>query len=511
MEVFQSLISGFSVALTFENFLAALIGAILGIVVGGLPGLGAVTGVALLLPLTFNMDPTTGIIMLAGIYYGCMYGGSYTAILVNIPGESSAITTALDGYPLAKKGLAGKALFTSNMSSFIGGTIGIIFLSFMGPFLAKIGLLFGPPEIACIILLALFSISMLFGENRRKGLIAAFVGILLATIGVDAMTGQSRFTFGELNLLSGISVIPLIIGMFGFAQVIELMAQKVNANDVNAKITLKESFLNKKEMKRIFFPSVRTGILGSFVGIIPGAGATTGSMFSYILEKRIGKNRKEMGKGALEGVAASESGNNATAVGAFAPMLSLGIPSSGTTAVLLSGLIMWGLQPGPMLFKSNPDFVWGLISSMYIGNIISLLASLAIIPLLIYFIRIPNAILIPIITILCIIGGYTEQNNMFDVWVVLVAGAIAFIMSIYHYPIAPLLMAFVLTPMFETSIRQSFNISNGDPSIFLRGPITITVLMLVVLLLISPIFKKLLKKKNNNIETQKIDEKEMII
>jgi putative tricarboxylic transport membrane protein len=503
MGVFQSLLEGFAVALSIENLLAAVVGSILGIIVGGLPGLGSVTGVALLLPLTFSMDPTTGIIMLAGIYYGCMYGGSYTAILVNIPGESSSITTALDGYPLARKGLAGKALSTSNLSSFIGGTIGIIFLTFMGPLLAKIGLSFGPPEIACMILLALCSISLLFGNNRTKGLIAAFIGVLLATIGVDTILGQSRFTFGSMNLLNGLSFVPLIIGMFGFCQIIELMIQKVNT-DVNAKITLKESLLDKSEIKRIIAPSVRTGILGSFLGIIPGAGATTGSMLSYIMEKKIGKNRDQMGKGALEGVAASESGNNATAVAAFAPLLSLGIPSSGTTAVLLGGLIMWGLKPGPLLFNSNPDFVWGLISSMYIGNLISLLASLAIIPLLIYFIRIPNAILIPIIIIFCVLGAYTDQNSMFDVWIMLVAGAIAFVLSTNNYPIAPLLMAFVLTPMFETSVRQSFDISDGDPSIFVRGPITITVLSIVVLFVIAPIVPRLLKKNKKRAGKGKI-------
>ncbi|ALS23641.1 MULTISPECIES: tripartite tricarboxylate transporter permease [Paenibacillus] len=502
MGILQSLLDGFVVALSIQNILAAVVGAVLGILVGGLPGLGSVTGVALLLPITFTMDPTTGIIMLAGIYYGCMYGGSYTAILVNIPGESSSITTALDGYPLARKGLAGKALFTSNMSSFIGGTIGIIFLTFMGPVLAKIGLSFGPPEIACVILLALCSISLLFGENQRKGLIAAFIGILLATIGVDPTLGQSRFTFGSVNLLNGISFVALIIGMFGFCQIIELMLQKIHA-EYNAKITIRESILDKSEVKRILAPSIRTGILGSFIGILPGAGATTGSMFSYILEKKVGKNKEQMGKGALEGVAAAESGNNATAVGAFAPLLSLGIPSSGTTAVLLGGLIMWGLKPGPLLFTTNPDFVWGLISSMYIGNLISLAASLAIIPLLIYFIRIPNAIMIPLIIIFCVLGAYTDQNNMFDVWVMLIAGVVAFILSINRYPIAPLLMAFVLTPMFETAVRQSFDISNGDPAIFVRGPINITILTLIVLFIIAPLIVNYWIRNRKSVQNHK--------
>lgn len=494
MDVFQSLLQGFAVAFTLTNLFAAMIGGVLGIIVGGLPGLGAVTGVALLLPLTFSMEPTTGIIMLAAIYYGCMYGGSFSSILINIPGDSPAITTALDGYPLAKKGLAGKALFTSNISSFIGGTIGIIVLTFLGPLLARVGLAFGPPEISVIILLALCSISWLFGENPRKGMISTFIGIMIAIIGLDLTSGQQRYTFGSLDLLGGVAFIPLVIGMFGFSQIMEMMLRKQSNDTFKGKLTFKESILNKSETKRILPPAIRTGFLGSFVGILPGAGATTGSMFSYILEKRIGKNKEEMGKGAIEGVAAAEAGNNATAVGAFAPLLSLGIPGSGATAVLLGGLIMWGLNPGPLLFQNNPDFVWGLISSMYIGNVITLLAALAFIPFLVYFIRIPASILTPIIVVLCVIGAYTGQNSMFDVGLMLVVGVIGFLLSANKYPVAPLLLAFVLTPMLETSVRQSFAIGGGDLGIFVRGPITITIMSMIALFIIAPFLFKLVKK-----------------
>lgn len=495
MDVLHSLLQGFAVAFTFQNLLAALVGGVLGIIVGGLPGLGAVTGIALLLPLTFSMDPTTAIIMLAAIYYGCMYGGSYTSILMNIPGESSSIATALDGYPLAKKGMAGKALFTANIASFIGGTIGIIALTFMGPFLAKMGLAFGPPEITAIILLALCSISWLLGEQPRKGMIATFVGILLAVVGIDLTSGQQRFSFGSMNLLEGVSMIPLIIGMFGFSQIMEMMVQNQHASTFNKKITIKESILTRDEMRRVIKPSIRTGIFGNFVGILPGAGATTGSMLAYILEKRIGKNRDQMGKGVIEGVAAAESGNNATAVGSFAPLLSLGIPGSGSTAVLLGGFIMWGLKPGPLLFQSNPDFVWGLIASMYVGNIITLIASLAIIPFLIYFIRIPASLMVPIIVILCVIGAYSEKNSMFDLWLMLAAGVIGFLFTIFQYPVAPLLLAFVLTPMLENAVRQSFAISGGDLGIFFRGPITITLFSVIVLFIIGPIILKFVRKK----------------
>lgn len=494
MDVFQFLLQGFAVAFTVKNLLAAVIGGILGIIVGSLPGLGAVTGVALLLPLTFNMDPTSGIIMLAAIYYGCMYGGSFSSILINIPGDSPAITTALDGYPLAQKGKAGKALFTSNISSFIGGTIGIIVLSFLGPLLAQVGLAFGPPEISVVILLALCSISWLFGENPRKGMISTFIGIMIALIGLDLTSGQQRYTFGSLDLLGGVAFIPLVIGMFGFTQIMEMMQRKQTNQTFKGRISLKESMLNKREAKRVIGPSIRSGILGGFVGILPGAGATTGSLFSYILEKRIGKNKDEMGKGAIEGVAAAEAGNNSTAVGAFAPLLSLGIPGSGVTAVLLGGLIMWGLNPGPLLFQNNPDFVWGLISSMYIGNVITLLAALAFIPFLVYFIRIPPSILTPIIILLCVIGAFAGQNSMFDVGLMLVVGVIGFLLSAYQYPVAPLLLAFVLTPMLETAVRQSFAISGGDLSIFVRGPITITILSMIVLFIIGPWLFKLVKR-----------------
>ena len=496
-EILELLLNGFSTALTFQNILAAIIGAVVGIVIGAIPGLGSVTGVALLLPLTFSLEPVTGIIMLAGIYYGGMYGGSYSAILINIPGDSPAVTTALDGYPMALNGKAGKALFVANMSSFIGGTIGIIILTFMGPLLAQIGLAFGPAEIAVLILLALCSVGWLLGENPRKGVITTMIGILLATIGVDLVSGSERFTFGSENLLSGLSFIPLVIGMFGFSQILEMVTEKIKGSDMTSKVTLKESLLNKGEMKHMLPTSIRSGILGNFVGILPGAGATTGSLLSYIFEKRVGRNKKEMGKGAIEGVAASESANNAAAVGSFAPLLSLGIPGSGTSAVLLGGLMMWGLQPGPLLFEQNPGFVWGLISSMYIGNLLTVIAALLIIPFLMNIIRIPTAIMIPIITVICFVGAYSFQNSMFDVWVMIVTGIIAYWLKSQDYPIAPLLLSFVLTPRLEQAARQAMNISGGDVGIFVSSPISISLLLLIVVFILSPLIMKLFKKKSN--------------
>ncbi|WP_413375478.1 tripartite tricarboxylate transporter permease [Alkalihalobacillus sp. 1P02AB] len=499
METLELLINGFAQAITLQNFLAALIGALLGIFIGSIPGLGTPLGIALLLPLTFGMEPVTGIIMLAAVYYGCMYGGAYSAILLNIPGDAPSITTSLDGYPMTQKGKAGKALFSANLASFVGGTIGIIALTFLGPMLADFGLAFGPAEIALIILLALCSVGWLLGDQPAKGIVATALGILLATVGVDTISGQARFAFGSDNLLSGLALVPMVIGMFGFSQVISMAATKLKANH-KTKITIKESIPNKEDVKRSFLPWIRSSSLSTILGVLPGAGPTTAGLLSYVLEKRVGKNKKEMGKGAIEGVAAAESGNNAASVSAFVPLLSLGIPGSATTAILLGGLIMWGLDPGPLLFTSNPDFVWGLISSMYIGNIIGLLAGLALIPFLMKVILVPNSLMVPIITIICMVGTYSVNNNMFDVWVMIIAGVIAFLLQSNDYPIAPLLLAFVLTPRLEMSARQALNISNGNMNIFISSTISIVLLTLIILFIIGPLILKIVMRKKQKKE-----------
>lgn len=495
MENFHFLLDGFGVALSLSNILAALIGAVLGLIIGAMPGIGSLAGVALLLPLTFKMNPTTGIIMLAAIYYADMYGGSFSAILLNIPGDSPAVMTTLDGYKLTTQGKAGKALFSSNFSSFVGGTIGIILLTIVGPALADIGIKFGPAEMASLILLALTSIGWLLGEDPIKGLIAASIGILIATIGIDPTKGLPRFSFGSVDLMSGIDFIPLVIGMFGFSQVIEMMANKQDFSHLGGtKITLRESLLTKAEYKRIMPPTVRTGILGTFVGILPGAGATIASFLSYIFEKRVCKNGKNFGKGAIEGVAASESANNAAAAGAFAPLLALGIPGSGTAAVMLGGLMMWGLRPGPQLFRDAPDFVWGLIASMYVGNVICIVISLALIPFLMYLLVVPTSLMSPLVTVLCIVGAYSSSNSMFGVGIMLIAGVMAYFLKINNFPLAPLLLSYVLTQRLEQSIRQSFEIANGSAMIFITKPISLVLLLATVAFALSPLVLKLFKK-----------------
>lgn len=490
------LLSGIQTALQFQNILAAIVGAIMGLVVGSMPGIGSLAGVALLLPLTFKMNPTTAIIMLATLYYSNMYGGSFSAILLNIPGDSPAVMTSLDGYPLSRQGKAGKALFTSTMSSFIGGTMGIIILTILGPLLAKWGLKFGPPELTWLIILALTSIGWLLGDNASNGLIATAMGIMIATVGVDKALGQPRFSFDNVYLFSGVSFIPLVIGMFGFGQVIDMVANKHNYTDIESKkLTIKESLLTKKEFKKVAPVATRSGILGCFVGVLPGAGATMAAFLSYVMEKRIGKNKENMGKGAIEGLSSAEAGNNGAAMGAFAPLLSLGIPGSGTGAVLLGGLLMWGLKPGPMLFKDNPEFVWGLIGSMYIGNIICLIIAILCIPVLMRVIKVPNSIMIPIISAVCIVGTYSVNNNMFDVGLMIIAGVLSYFMRMAKIPEAPLLLAFVLTPMLEMYVRQSFDMSAGKLGVFVASKISISLMILIIGFITTPMILKLINKR----------------
>ncbi|MFA6773164.1 MAG: tripartite tricarboxylate transporter permease [Sphaerochaeta sp.] len=493
MNNWELLMQGFSVAFTFSNAMAAFIGALLGIVVGAMPGIGAAAGISMLLPMTFKMSPTAGIIMLAGIYYGNMYGGAYSATLLNIPGDTPAVVTALDGYQLTLKGKAGKSLATGNFASFIGGSIGIVFLTIFGPLLAEIGLKFGPAEVAALIFLALTSIGWLLGDDPVKGLVAACLGILLSTIGIDGASGNARYNFGSLNLIGGITFVPLVIGMFGFSQVLEMISdtKEIKVEGVK-KLSIRESMLSWAEFKEIFWPSVRSGVLGNFIGFLPGAGASTGSFLAYILEKRIGKKRHTLGTGEITGVAASESANNAAAVGSFAPLLSLGIPGSSTSAVLLGGLMMWGLRPGPLLFESNPDFVWGLISSMYFGNILCLVAGMAVLPFLVSFLKISKRVMIPIIMVICLVGSYAVGNSIFDMGIMVVAGVVAFYLKKQAFPSSPVLLAFVLAPRLEVSMRQALSISQGSLWVFFEKPISAVILICTFALLLFPVIQKLI-------------------
>ncbi len=495
METLQLLLHGFHIALSFQNLLAAAVGALLGLAVGAMPGIGSLAGVALLLPLTFKFNPVTGIIMLSAIYYANMYGGSYSAILINIPGDSPAVMTALDGHPLAKQGKPGKALFTSNLASFIGGTIGIIILTIIGPGLARFGLKFGPVEMASLLMVAMTSLGWLLGGNPVKGLVSTMIGILLATIGFDIVVGTPRYNFGSLHLMGGISFIPLVIGTFGFSQVLEMMEMRENTTEFEQKkLSLKDSTLTFSEFKRILGPSFRSSILGTFIGVLPGAGATTGSFLGYMMEKKVGKQKDKLGSGVIEGVAAAEAANNSAAAGAFAPLLSLGVPGSGTGAVLLGGLLMYGLTPGPLLFQNEPEFTWGLIASLYVANIITLVVALAIIPSLIRILKVPAKVMIPIITVVCIMGSYSASNSLYGVGLMIASGILGFVMKKSGYPIAPLLLAFVLAPTLERDFRRSFLISDGSPWIFFQKPISAVLMAFLLLTVCSPIIRAVFGK-----------------
>jgi putative tricarboxylic transport membrane protein len=495
METLELLMGGFATALSIKNFLAAGAGAFLGILVGAMPGIGSLAGVALLLPLTFNFNPTTGMIMLAAVYYANMYGGAYSAILINIPGDTPAVMTALDGHPLAKQGKPGQALFTANVASFIGGTIGIMILTAIGPGLARFGLNFGPVEMAALLMVAMTSLGWLLGSNPVKGIVATLLGIVLATMGFDIVVGTPRYDFGSIYLLGGIPFIPLVIGIFGFSQVIEMMEMRNKPPQFDTeKLTLRESLLSKDELKRIIPPSIRSSFLGTIVGVLPGAGATTGSFLAYMQEKRLGKHGNLLGTGRVEGVAAAEAGNNSAAAGAFAPLLSLGIPGSGTGAVLLGGLLMHGLNPGPFLFQNQPEFTWGLIASLYVANIITLIVALMIIPWLIKILKVPVSIMIPVITTICVMGSYSANNSLYGIVMMLLAGVLGFFLKKYGYPIAPLLLAFVLAPTLEKNFRQALQISDGSLWIFFQKPIAAVLVVFLLITVVSPIIRVVIGK-----------------
>uniref|UniRef100_UPI0028992BB0 tripartite tricarboxylate transporter permease n=1 Tax=Proteiniclasticum sp. TaxID=2053595 RepID=UPI0028992BB0 len=490
------LLNGFMVAFSPMNLGAAFLGAILGLIVGAMPGIGSLAGVALLLPLTYKFNPTTAIIMLGALYYSNMYGGSFSAILLNIPGDSPAVMTALDGYPMAKKKKRpGQALFTANMASFIGGTIGMIILTFAGPALANLGLKFGPSEMTAILLIAMTSISWLVGENPIKGVLITMLGILLASIGMDTLSGAPRFDFGNMYLLGGIPFTPFVIGTVGFSQVISLMSErnKKVEEKFESKLSIKGSMLTKRDVKRLLPPALRSGFLGTFVGVLPGAGATTGSFMGYAMQKKF-KNEEPLGTGAVEGIAACEAANNAAAAGAFAPLLALGIPGSGTGAVLLGGLMMWGLNPGPLLFQNEPDFAWGLISSLFISNFITLAVAILIIPFLTKIISVPTRYMIPIITVVCFVGAYSTTYSMYGVFVMLASGILSYFLQKNDYPVAPMLLSFVLAPLLESNMRKAFIISGGSLNIFFTRPITLVLMIVFISIIVVPVLRSILSK-----------------
>ncbi len=496
MDNFTMLLHGFSVVFSFQNLGACLLGAVLGLIVGSMPGIGSLAGVALLLPLTYRFNPTTAIIMLGALYYSNMYGGAFSAILLNIPGDSPAVMTAVDGYPMATvKKRPGQALMVANASSCIGGIIGMLILTVLGPLLAEFGLYFGPAEMTVLLLVAMTSIGWLVGDNPVQGLILSLIGILVATIGMDVQTGVARYSFSSIYLLGGIKFIPFVIGTVGFAQLMKLMDEKdEEVKAVDAKLTIRGSLLTKSDWKRLLPPALRCGFTGTFIGVLPGAGATAAAFIGYAMQRGF-KNAEPLGTGALEGIAASEASNNAAAAGSFAPLLALGIPGSGTGAVLLGGLMMWGLNPGPLLFTNEPDFAWGLIASLFIANIMALAIALGIIPVLLKILQIPVRLLIPIIMVVCFLGAYASTYSLFGVIIMLIAGICGYLFERNGYSTAPMLLAFVLAPLLEDNMRKAFIAAGGNAArVFFGSAISVVLTIILIVFCAYPIVRTILIK-----------------
>jgi len=487
METLRFLIDGFAVALQGQNLLACLIGVIGGVIIGALPGLGPSTGVAVLLPLTFGRDPTTAIIMLAGIYYGAMFGGAISSILINTPGDSAAVMTCVDGYPLAQQGRAGAALGMSTLASFIGGTISIIIFTFLAPKLAEAVLWFGPPEYFALMVMGLSTVSGLTGKSPFKGMASMLVGLALSTVGVDLVTGKPRFCFGRPELFSGIEFITVALGLFGIAELINLAASETGQlKRAEVKLSFRNMLPNKEDWGHSWSHILRGTFLGFLIGMLPGAGGTIASFISYSMAKRRSKRPELFGKGAIEGVAAPESANNAASVGAFVPLLALGVPGSATTAVLLGALMMFNLRPGPLIFQRAPEFVWGLIASMYVGNVMLVALMLLFIAVFVRVLDIPVHLLVASVFVLILAGSFSLNVGLFEVGITVAFGAIGYIMKRLEYPPAPLVLALVLGHMLENSFRQSMIMSRGSMSIFFTRPLSLVLLIIAIGAVVIP-------------------------
>ncbi|WP_291298398.1 tripartite tricarboxylate transporter permease [Elioraea sp.] len=483
MELLSNLAFGFGVALTFQNMGACLIGALLGTAIGVLPGIGPVATISLLLPLTFGMPSTTAIIMLAGIYYGAQYGGSTTSILMNLPGEVSSVITALDGYQMARNGEAGPALAVAALGSFFAGSVATLLVAASGPLLTSVALSFGPADYFSLMFLGLIVSAVLSEGSPMKSIGMMVAGVGLGLVGTDVQTGQQRFTFNIPELSDGIGFAPMAMGMFGVAEIIRNLEMPEVRDALKTKIT--RLWLTKEQFKRVSGPVLRGTALGSIVGILPGGGAALASMGAYTLERRISRNKAMFGKGAIEGVAAPEAANNAAAQTSFIPLLTLGIPANAVMALMVGALIIQGIQPGPRMIEAQPDLFWGLIASMWIGNLMLVVINLPLIGMWVRLLKVPYDLMYPAILVFCAIGVYSLNNNSFDVYVTVVFGFLGYVFSKIGCPPAPMLIGFVLGPMMEEHLRRAMLLSRGDPMVFLQRPISATLLGLALLAVIA--------------------------
>lgn len=502
MDTLHFLADGFGIAFQWHNILFALIGVIIGTAVGVLPGIGPMSGVALLIPVTATITsgmPTgaaaaSSIILLAGVYYGAMYGGSTTSILLNTPGESSSVVTTLDGYQMAQQGRAGAALAISAIGSFVAGIISLIGLVLLAEPLSNVAIKFGPAEYFSLMLLGLAAVSGLAGKSMTKGIMMTVFGLMLGTIGIDAVSGIARFTYDQPILFSGLEFLTIAVGLFALGEVVKTVLEKDEETGSIAKIN--RILPTKQDMKDSAVPIVRGSLLGFFIGVLPGAGATLASFFSYTTEKKFSKNPERFGKGHIAGVAGPESANNAASGGAMIPLLTLGIPGSGTTAILMGALIMYNIQPGPLLFDEHPEVAWGLIASMFIGNLMLLLLNMPLVRVFAKIIQTPKKYLLPMIIAISFFGVYAVQYTTFDLYLLLGCGVLGYLLSKNDYPVAPLVLALVLGPMIENNMRRALTISNGDFSIFVTKPLSLIFIVAAAAWLLVPL---LLKLKGRNV------------
>jgi putative tricarboxylic transport membrane protein len=499
-ETLGLLADGFTVVFEPQNLMLIIGGCALGLFIGAMPGLGSVNGVAILLPLTFLVPPTGAIIFLAAIYYGAMYGGAISSIMLGIPGASTAVATTFDGRPLAKKGMADKALTAAAVASFVGGSISVVLFTFFAPPLAHVALVFGAPEEFALMLLAFATFVGLGGDDIFKTIFSICIGLVLSAVGFDIISGEPRLVLWDITgFLHGINFLVLAIGIYGIGEMIwtveehNLGGGKSMLSD--ATVTVKRTLANLRELVSTWKATVMGSFLGYFVGILPAAGATPGSLMAYGIAKQISKDPDKFGQGAVEGVCAPEAANNAASTGSMLPMLTLGIPGSPTTAILLGGMVIWGLEPGPRLFVDHSEFVWGLIASLYAANLFAVIINVAFIPVFIKILKTPFTILAPVIFILCLIGGYAPTQSLHDVWLMLIFGIVGYLMRKLDYPLAPAVLAIVLGPLAEPALRQSLIISDGSFAIFFTrtysGPIMIAALIFLFLPLLKMAYDRL--------------------
>ncbi|MCX6090142.1 MAG: tripartite tricarboxylate transporter permease [Candidatus Atribacteria bacterium] len=493
MELFSAVLMGFQVAFQPVNIFFCFLGVLIGTLVGVLPGLGPVAAISLLLPVTFQVSSVSAIIMLAGIYYGAMYGGSTTSILVNIPGEAASVITCLDGYQMARNGRAGPALGISAFASFVAGTLSILGLMFVGPLLAKEALRFGPPEYFATMILGLTILVFLASGPMWKALIAAGFGLFLSTVGMDNVSGNTRFSFNIEELVDGIGLVPVCMGFFGIAEVLANVEGSMERAVFDTKI--KNLLPSLNDWKASLGPMFRGSILGFFLGILPGGSAVIATFVSYAVEKKVSKHPEKFGTGAIEGVAGPEAANNAASGGSFIPLMSLGIPSNAVMAILLGALLIHGVQPGPLLIKEHADIFWGLVASMYLGNVMLLALNLPLIGLWVKILKIPYFILFPLILLFCLIGSYSINTSITDINIMIIFGLMGYIFRKFGYEAAPLILALVLGPIMEDSLRQSLLMSSGSPLIFFNRPISLVILIIAFLLLVFPLIPGLNKKR----------------